>query len=50
MRLDQARNVDEGGTGLGLSIARDIVRNHGGDINLHQSPMGGLRAIVRLPL
>ena len=49
MRLDEARNLDETGTGLGLSIARDIARNHGGDINLYDSPMGGLRAIVVLP-
>ena len=39
-----------GGTGLGLTIARDIVRAHGGDIALEQSPHGGLRARVRLPL
>ena len=39
-----------GGTGLGLTIARDIVRAHGGDIALEQSPMGGLRARIRLPL
>jgi two-component system, OmpR family, osmolarity sensor histidine kinase EnvZ len=38
-----------GGTGLGLTIARDIVRAHGGDIELDQSPMGGLRARIRLP-
>jgi two-component system osmolarity sensor histidine kinase EnvZ len=49
IRLDEARNQDEGGTGLGLSIARDIARIHGGDINLYESPMGGLRAVVRLP-
>ncbi len=40
----------EGGTGLGLTIARDIVRAHGGDITLEESPMGGLRARVRLPV
>ena len=39
-----------GGTGLGLTIARDIVRAHGGDITLEDSPMGGLRARVRLPI
>ncbi|HEY4252014.1 MAG TPA: ATP-binding protein [Roseomonas sp.] len=39
-----------GGTGLGLAIARDIARAHGGDILLEDSPMGGLRARVRLPL
>ena len=50
MRLDPARNLDTtGGTGLGLTIARDIARVHGGDITLADSPLGGLRAVVRLP-
>jgi two-component system osmolarity sensor histidine kinase EnvZ len=49
VRLDEARNQDEGGSGLGLAIARDIARSHGGDISLGDSPMGGLRATVRLP-
>jgi len=39
-----------GGTGLGLTIARDIVRAHGGEIMLTDSPLGGLRATIRLPL
>jgi len=50
LRLDDARNQDEGGTGLGLAIARDIARSHGGDIALSDSPMGGLRATVRVPV
>ncbi|MGM4890821.1 ATP-binding protein [Tardiphaga sp. 1201_B9_N1_1] len=50
LRLDDARNQDEGGTGLGLAIARDIARSHGGDITLAESPMGGLRAVVRVPV
>ena len=50
LRLDDARNQDEGGTGLGLAIARDIARSHGGDITLTDSPMGGLRAVVRVPV
>jgi two-component system osmolarity sensor histidine kinase EnvZ len=49
VRLDTARNQDSTGTGLGLSIARDIARSHGGDITLDESPMGGLRAVVRVP-
>jgi two-component system osmolarity sensor histidine kinase EnvZ len=44
------RSGSTGGTGLGLTIARDIVRAHGGDISLEDSPMGGLRARVRLPV
>jgi two-component system osmolarity sensor histidine kinase EnvZ len=50
LRLDDARNQDEGGTGLGLAIARDIARSHGGDIVLGDSPLGGLRATVRVPV
>jgi len=50
LRLDDARNQDEGGSGLGLAIARDIARSHGGDIVLGDSPMGGLRASVRVPV
>jgi two-component system osmolarity sensor histidine kinase EnvZ len=50
MRLDDARNQDQGGTGLGLAIARDIARSHGGDIVLGDSPLGGLRATLRVPV
>lgn len=50
LRLDNARNQDEGGSGLGLAIARDIARSHGGDIMLGDSPLGGLRATVRVPV
>ena len=49
-RLDEARNLDASGTGLGLAIARDIARGHGGDVTLSDSPMGGLRATVRVPV
>jgi two-component system, OmpR family, osmolarity sensor histidine kinase EnvZ len=49
-RLDEARNQDEGGAGLGLAIARDIARSHGGEITLSDSPLGGLRAAVRIPV
>ena len=47
-RLDASRrNVK--GVGLGLALARDVARAHGGDVTLDRSPLGGLRAVVRLP-
>lgn len=49
-RLDHARNQDSGSTGLGLAIARDIARIHGGDIALSQSSLGGLKAVLKLPV
>jgi two-component system osmolarity sensor histidine kinase EnvZ len=49
VRLDEARNLDASGTGLGLAIARDIARSHGGDISLSDSPLGGLRAVIKVP-
>jgi two-component system osmolarity sensor histidine kinase EnvZ len=48
-RLDDARNQNEKGVGLGLAIARDVARGHGGEVTLDRSPMGGLRAVIRLP-
>jgi two-component system, OmpR family, osmolarity sensor histidine kinase EnvZ len=50
VRLDNARNLDETGTGLGLAIALDIAHAHGGEITLGESPSGGLRAIVEMPV
>ncbi len=49
-RMEESRNPHTGGIGLGLTIARDVVRGHGGDISLDDSPQGGLRARVRLPV
>ena len=48
-RLDESRNQNQKGVGLGLAIARDVARGHGGEVTLATSPMGGLRAVVRLP-
>ncbi len=49
-RLDEGRNLQAGGSGLGLAIARDIARAHGGDLILSHSELGGLQALVRLPV
>ncbi len=49
-RLDESRNPSTGGTGLGMTIARDVLRGHGGEVTLEESPSGGLRARIRLPL
>ena len=49
-RLDPSRNPETGGIGLGLTIARDVARSHGGDLALLESPQGGLRARLWLPV
>lgn len=49
-RLDTARGIETGGVGLGLPTALDIIHAHGGNITLSQSPLGGLRTNITLPL
>ncbi len=49
-RLEPSRNPMTGGVGLGMTIARDIVRGMGGEITLDESPAGGLRVTIRVPL
>lgn len=48
-RLDETRTRNAKGVGLGLAIARDVARSHGGDVTLSKSPLGGLRATLRVP-
>ena len=50
VRLDDARGTDTGGTGLGLSIAQTAIENHGGQLFLENSDMGGLRVRIVLPI
>lgn len=50
IRLEQSRNRKTGGTGLGLSITSDIVLGHGGELTLADSPLGGLRVAIKLPV
>lgn len=49
-RVESSRARDAGGAGLGLAICRAIVDAHGGRINAHVSPLGGLRVVAELPL
>lgn len=48
-RLDESRNQNRKGVGLGLAIARDVARNHGGEMRLGRSDLGGLKATLSLP-
>ena len=49
-RLEPSRNRETGGTGLGLPIARNILRGHGGDVVLSNRSVGGVQALVTLPV
>tara|TARA_B100000029_G_scaffold138029_1_gene132963 strand:+ start:15201 stop:16499 length:1299 start_codon:yes stop_codon:yes gene_type:complete len=48
-RIEESRNKNTGGLGLGMTIATDIINNHGGNLDLDNSPMGGLRVIINIP-
>ena len=49
--LERGRRLDESrpGSGLGLSIVVDVAAAYGGSLRLEQSPLGGLKATLRLP-
>jgi two-component system osmolarity sensor histidine kinase EnvZ len=50
VRLDEARSATTGGTGLGLSIAKTAIENHGGQLFLEDSELGGLYVKIVLPI
>ena len=48
---ERGERLDESvpGSGLGLAIVRDISKLYGGGLELEQSPLGGLKAVLELP-
>ena len=49
-KIDKGRTDSKSSVGLGLSIASDIIRSHGGNINLEKSPLNGLSVKIFLPV
>ncbi len=50
VRLDEARDRDAGGSGLGLAIVREVAQAHGGRVFATNSPLGGARFELQLPV
>jgi signal transduction histidine kinase len=50
VRLDEGRGRDEGGAGLGLAVAADVATAHGGRLTISDSPLGGARVTISLPV
>ena len=48
-KISKSRSDSKSSVGLGLSIASDIIRSHGGNIQLETSDKNGLRAKIFLP-
>ena len=48
-KINKGRGDSKSSVGLGMSIASDIVRSHGGNIILDNSPLKGLRVKIFLP-
>ena len=49
-RLDRSRDRATGGFGLGLAISRRALEAQGGTLNVEQSPLGGARFKLWLPV
>lgn len=50
VRLDSSRSRSLGGSGLGLAIANGVAVKHGGQLTIADSPIGGARLSLCLPL
>ena len=49
-RTDEARDRASGGTGLGLAIVETAMQQHRGWVKADDSPLGGLRLTLWIPL
>ncbi len=49
-RLDESRASASGGAGLGLAICARLVAMMGGDVSVEDSPLGGARFVLDLPI
>ena len=49
-KINKSRADSKSSVGLGLSIASDIIRSHGGNIQLDKSSMNGLKVKIFLPV
>jgi signal transduction histidine kinase len=43
------RGDDDLGRGLGLALVAQVVRRHGGSVQVDRSPLGGAEFAVRIP-
>ena len=48
-RVEKSRSLEYGGSGLGLAIVRQIVRLHGGEVQMESSPGVWNRIHINLP-
>ncbi|MEU1180535.1 HAMP domain-containing sensor histidine kinase [Streptomyces sp. NPDC005820] len=49
-RFWRAPDAPKGGTGLGLALVQRLAQASGGEVVLRRAPLGGLDAVVRLPV
>ena len=49
-RFTSSSPLGSGGTGLGLAIVGAVARSHGGSVSIDDSPLGGCRVTIVLPL
>lgn len=49
-RLDEGRSRTDGGVGIGLALTRRIAERHHGSVIAEDSPLGGARFSLKLPL